>query len=1022
MAEVQGGDSYVPPIAIDFPTLRARKGWLPNPPSTIFEGRWIYDRIAARGYEEFDYPEDLRPLIYDELADFDEPVRTNLHNFAVNLYGYASAVPLERRALSLTEIWKGSLLGGPSFTKWLDGYKSYILKIECDRQYFSTEIEEEYSSFGYESKKGFTIGDIYRSNFLFNWDAPELDWIPIVTDPYEPSPGSEEAFRSTLREYLKDRKFDLVEFPKWLDFVAENAKRTIDPDSHKRIENWKRTPVFTRTRGITSIAHIPRELKEKRAAVIDEQDSATMMKWIDSCIGTVLSLDNRNAMKYHPGIIKNKLQGFLNKTEARGGAWRKQRATPRAAYCRDFKKEGLTRPRVINRIILEELHNRFPGCQAFDQLGFYDEWIVKTDEREIFTSRGTGLGTFNNGVTLMQIIIEELNVRLCGIRPSGSMYLNDDGATVFETEELAQQYASADRQTCIALDLAFKDKATFISVGSIVLCEQYVRFKDRSFGNKDSFYYTEALLGLKAVNASHARSICNCANVVNIPEYILNFVFEYWGWVLYRNEWNRPISVGGWFRSSTNGVDVSYHNKAADEQLVAEEKAANWAYEETTWDPIPWRRGKSYRKTFLSTILDKTTCEAFGIKLFNNEIDMFRRSANPFEVKRTWISFETQLRKNFKYAYHYKKHLTWRDVWYDDQASRPTVDILPPIGVGIKGYAKILGNDKDLELINPYKSVSFWKEVHQFEYNQSNKFCIRNPSDTIVLKGGDDEGNPPWLAAIKWRERHLPPGTAKYIWNLISIPNEFKHNCWINPLQVHAVVDRYTNNWGYLEISEEDLPPEKREILETRREVFGRDLTPLEWIELGKVGPRDVQILRVILKDHTFDAETEKYLIDIMLQYPGLGGILDYQPNPMKMAGYIKLWRHYHELNRTKEIHPVNPLEVEWFDPEMVIAVFKEKDPYYISDSEDSVPSKASNETYHHGSFSFADFTVSEKDFVMDYEEIVNPPSQHSQVEIDFIDFDDYDSEAYEAVSVFGDESFAGASALAVPDDLDDLF
>jgi len=78
--------------------------------------------------------------------------------------------------------------------------------------------------------------------------------------------------------------------------------------------------------------------------------------------GSTIKLELDNALKPK----KNSWDKRASRKQT-GGAQRTH------AYCRDFKKEGLTKPRILIRIMLEELYDA-TRAECFSSVGFFDEW------------------------------------------------------------------------------------------------------------------------------------------------------------------------------------------------------------------------------------------------------------------------------------------------------------------------------------------------------------------------------------------------------------------------------------------------------------------------------------------------------------------------------------------------------------------------------------------------------------------------------------------------------------------------
>lgn len=919
-------DSMVKEQRYEWESKKDHLPWLPNPPPCNYEDektKTTLENLWLKYKSSIEY--NLENIVQDDLHNISEPVRSNFHRFMVNLWAYSLAVPKERRPISILKLASESLLdSGPSYPKWLDGYRSYSLGIECNRKYFSSDVPMKYENCSYERLRNRSVGEFFRPNSCFNWDAPELDVSPIVMKCPEVDQDALNTFRLALRDYLKKPKMDFVEFPLWTDCIKENAKKTITTKNDKlvSVENWKSNPSGPASiRGKTLLAHIPREKKEKRAAVVDNAESALRIRWISESILSVIATDKRNAMKHRAGTIQNIMTGFIKKKEMTGGGWRKARLTPTWSYCRDFEKEGLTRPRIINRVILEEMHRRWPRNEAFKYPGFFDQWLLYTREGEMIpTRRGTGLGMFNAGVTLMQIILENVNCKLSDIKPKGSLYLNDDAVAVFEDEDEVKKYAATDRELCYKLGLAFKEKASFICRGHAVFCEQYTSFYNKKINEKTAYWYEEILQGCCKINASHARVHLSSCNIRNIPDQIMQIPLRYWGWVLYRNEWNRPKSAGGWYRSSCQGVDCSYTQRIGESKLVREEQAAHYAYQDTKLQFIPWISNKK-TSSLRFKIYPRQISERLKIKEFHTPQQQFRSEMNPYETQRAWIAYEKRLLANFKFWCKIRrKSLTWYNVWKDQCEKNPELDILPPKKVGEEVKPEILFNTKDLDLSHPYRRTALWKEANLYRKSEDNLYVLSADLDNFKIATPKSFGDKSFEAAWNWRARHLPQFSGRKLWNLLTLPNEKLMNQWHQPFHVHQAVDELTDKWCLL-LSQDDIPDNKKELLRERDLVYGKSLSRNDWIKLGRLNPRDMHLARTFWK---MNDTYRDICYDIVLKYPGLGGFSrPYTKDRLaQLFKRILKWEAYNKQPEIEEATNPNYGDIAWFSPEKLIQVY----------------------------------------------------------------------------------------------------
>jgi hypothetical protein len=136
-------------------------------------------------------------------------------------------------------------------------------------------------------------------------------------------------------------------------------------------------------------------------------------------------------------------------------------------YCRDITKEGITKPRNLIQIILEEGHLRFPDMIAFDPAfkTYSDLTIIDFDGKLLKPTRGHGLGMANSLTTFMQIAVFRLIVeRMTLETPEKSLFgafYNDD-ATIFSADkDILAAYIDFEEDVFYELSLIRNPKKSF---------------------------------------------------------------------------------------------------------------------------------------------------------------------------------------------------------------------------------------------------------------------------------------------------------------------------------------------------------------------------------------------------------------------------------------------------------------------------------------------------------------------------------------------------------------------------------
>jgi len=847
----------------------------------------------------------LYGAVMSNLDVLDEPERSATHSFLVDLYFWEQAVPRVKRTLSTDYILLRSLTEGPSFAKWLDGFKDYVLKVVLERQIVEDELTPKFSMFKATAERigrDLRVGDLYRPNFLFHWVPPEYNILEVAFDAPQIHDDVLEEFRQEMRSYLNDPRFLFYHPTSWRTMVRDNSTKAIEGP------NWKiddQPPAIRR--GVSKVAHISRELKEKRFACVEEYTSSLRIRWINKAVETILSLDRRNKAKVRPGTLVYDLEEAIG---ARKAKWSKVNPTIRSAYCRDFKKEGLTKPRILLRIMLEELHARFPQEEAFSEPSFFDRWrLVLSNGETIEPLRGHGLGMANNLTTLMQIVIEAIVIKTVGIEPKWSGYVNDDACIIFPDYNTAITYATADRAVCDNLGLAFKKKASFISRGSAVLCEQYASCFARGIGIKHTFHTMEFGNLLKAINVAHAREQAKSCSTAHIGQHLIQMMIEYWGCVLYKGEHNEIPILGGWFHQRSEGILLDFAGKTGQAAIEQNRAAAYSAYRTTQLQPLPWKSRKG-RKLKITRHYSRAFCKAKGLTNKLTEQSMFRASTSTCENTRAWNSYLKNLRVQFSRWARQKQVIYINDVYYKYVEDHIEEDVLPPKGEYELSGCRERMTTTDVEFRYPFSSQRMEIEQSIFDKDQkSTEYVVARSCGENLSLGFSTEGHSfDPIGRVRFlRDRYFGRGTyfLRY-WNAYLIPNEVSFSYCHNPFHVLKVADVLGSWWST------PIPTRpnqaKLDLIKKRDLYYGYKLTAEEWMLVGSVKPVDQVTLH--LCRHLF-AETMKQsglntplveTVDILRRYPGIGNfiyhIAENTHTPLEVYRFLKPWMLAHLLKQ----------------------------------------------------------------------------------------------------------------------------
>jgi hypothetical protein len=490
--------------------------------------------------------------------------------------------------------------------------------------------------------------------------------------------------------------------------------------------------------------------------------------------------------------------------------------------------------------MLEELHLRFPKADAFSCPWFFDTWKFELDGIEYNTKRGHGLGMANALTTLMQIIIEEMNSSRMENDTGlvNSFYNNDDAASVFKDEEDARRYQIIDDNTCTSLGLAYKPKSTFFCRQHLVFCENYVSV-DEGINNKNTFAYMSLGILMKAINGSHARDLCLSLNLRNVRPSLVKEIVQYWGAVLFSNEFSRPRCAGGWFRNIEHGIDVSYIDENSERILPQMEEAAFEAYSNTKIEYFPWRRREYATKR--SMLYPNEWLKQKGEKMVLTEKDFFRPMSQVRENMRAWRSFEAKLKLNFKKACRWwsknpSRRRSWGDVYKIDADSRPKEDIIPPIFGRTETNSFEASLEDDVIFENPYRMTDHAIDLLSYRRGTVLDSYPRRMGMTermfIGAKGMPNMKKGSAQRSLTLRHIYGVKKVPLKVWNIYLVPDQDTFKYWHNPFSVGIVADAYSRN--YNSYIPKYVPEEKQKLLELRDCYYGR---PLQWLpDSGKVG------------------------------------------------------------------------------------------------------------------------------------------------------------------------------------------
>jgi len=412
------------------------------------------------------------------------------------------------------------------------------------------------------------IGEIFNYNYAFNWEAPDENDYLYSREPLDPDPVFVEEFRSTA-ERLIDAALDF-------EYVSLNDI-LFKVTSSKTMQDGKTFPNY---RIKSNHLHVSSRRSEGKRVFITTSPGTGR----DAIINTVEDL---NTIQYINENVKRFLEKnfsehlLLRSYDQNYKKYRRMCKKSSFFYCRDIKKEGITKPKYLTKIMLECLKKRYPDCTAFTSTDFYLGPWYEGDT----TGRGHGLGMANELTTLMQIIIFYVTNKMLGdegnyIASTKSLFLNDDAVIFFKETDYQQveDFADMDFEVCSKLGvLAQKDKS-FISEYCCVFCEMYYSHLFPDQNDKQSYALRETSIILRAGSLLEAKFLLgNMKGSLEQVENTLKLVYSKFRHEFNKNELDWPITVGGMRPFKLRGSDLSleYIKNLPDKESIFKAYLAN---------------------------------------------------------------------------------------------------------------------------------------------------------------------------------------------------------------------------------------------------------------------------------------------------------------------------------------------------------------------------------------------------------------------------------------------------------------
>lgn len=477
-------------------------------------------------------------LRFTNLSCLEEPLRSTWYRFLIKLDAYLDSTnPLQKREDLL--FYAASGANGTKTQKRVK--TASILKSGRTSTYESNPDLENIPAYTFTD-----IGQIFNPNYLPLWNEKVDDY----KEGLAPVVKNEEAldlFKRTFRKIISSRKFRKV---RWQEFaLSSSGSKSLDQKG-KKVPKWK--SMLNVKSPATKIGDarrciVPAKPGGFRDTVILSAEASLRVQWLDAQIMNLLEdIPEHIHLK-----SRRKIDKKINKIEKNNFFF----------YMRDIKKEGITKPRELLKIMLEVLKEEYPDVPAWECTEFYESFRLILENGSIIKPpRGHGLGMANSLTTLMNLTISEMvnyvDTDTEIIEEFDTLSLNDDFLAGFKTEEDLRTYEDKEKKVMDSLSILFAPKKSFSSRHLCLIAEEYILNGTRS--RKESYQRASVLSALAATNIVEAKHLVN--SVVNEEtfaywELYKREIISKWGYEFFPHEYTVPYELGGWVSSIINGIN-----------------------------------------------------------------------------------------------------------------------------------------------------------------------------------------------------------------------------------------------------------------------------------------------------------------------------------------------------------------------------------------------------------------------------------------------------------------------------------
>jgi hypothetical protein len=515
------------------------------------------------------------------------------------------------------------------------------------------------------------LGDFFNVRYWLFWDQPddkmwEACFIPCVYDK-----GLMKEFEEECLALLPDIVIEPVLEEEIL--LQATSSSALEVGSGKTKPNWyckQKDNYFTSKPLHAKGNYIQKCPGDTRFPITMSVPCSNTIKLIEKQVAAIAS--------------EMPWSAYVKDTDEYFKRFNKFRSQSEWFYCRDTKKDGLTKNRALVQAVLRCIKKKWPALPACKYFGIFDGFSLEVEGKTLYPPRGVGLGMSSAITTIIQCTV----FRMClnevykeyQVGSLDCLAYHDDIAFGSDCEDTMENFKDIDNMICEKLAIPVNHRKGFYGL-NFVLCENY---SDPIFGEKES-YQRIALKQLHASeNVTHAKfqwlSVFRYVNPELWKQYIGELI-SHFGNEFYAGEGSAPTLLGGWVPYSYQKVDITLYNM---DRLPSKEEFAASMVSLVPVKRFPGRRpfGNAPYKPPVKRIFPQL--ENFGsTSVFLT--DMTESQVGQSMTRLMKIGLTSWYWRYQRVERHKKfKHLldgSWMDqrTWYRAlRKTHPSTDIMPP--------------------------------------------------------------------------------------------------------------------------------------------------------------------------------------------------------------------------------------------------------------------------------------------------------------------------------------------------------